>query len=104
MHGFNNEQVGIYAVCWMVAFCASLSRSARDADGISVVRILGLGSSSGFFAVGAIGLGFGNLDGASPLYLLGISAFVGLVSKEQDTYIKLFFAKVSKIFSEKTDQ
>lgn len=88
-------------MCWLVAFCASLSRSARDADGISVVRILGLSSSSGFFAVGAIGLGFGNLDGASPLYLLGISALVGLVSKEQDQYVKAAFARISRLFSEK---
>jgi len=101
VYGFNNEQVGIYAVCWLVAFCASLSRSARDADGISVVRILGLGSSSGFFAVGAIGLGFGNLDGASPLYLLGISAVVGLMSTEQDKLVKAVYAKISRLFLEK---
>ncbi len=104
VYGLSSEQIGIYTVCWMVAFCASISRSARDADGVSMLRCFGLGSTSGFFAVGTVGIGWGDPSGASPMFLLGISAFIGLLSKEQDTYIKLFFAKVSKIFSEKTDQ
>jgi len=91
-------------VCWLVAFCASLSRSARDADGISVVRILGLGSSSGFFAVGAIGITWPDPSSAGPMYLLGVSAVIGLMSNEQDKLVKAVYAKVSKIFSEKNDQ
>ena len=87
----------------MVAFLASISRSARDADGISLLRCFGLGSTSGFFAVGTVGIGWGDPSTASPMFLLGLAAFIGLLSKEQDQYIKLFFTKVSKIFTEKNE-
>lgn len=104
MYGLSSEQIGIYTICWLVAFCASLSRSARDADGVSMLRCFGLGSTSGFFAVGTIGIGWGDPSSASPMFILGLAAFIGLLSKEQDAYIKMFFAKVSKIFSERSDQ
>jgi hypothetical protein len=104
MHGPSIEEAGIYAICWMVAFFASLSRSARDADAISIVRVLGLGSSSGFFAIGTVGLVWGDLSDTSPMYLLGVSAFIGLVSKEQDQYVKAMFSRVSRLFTDKSEQ
>lgn len=86
-----------------MAFCASLSRSARDADAVSFLRVGGLGSSSGFFAVGIVGIWWGDLTNTSPMYLLGVSAVVGLMSNEQDKLVKAVYAKVSKIFSEKNE-
>jgi len=105
VHGLSREEIGIYAVSWLVAFLASLSRSARDADGVSVIRVLGLGSTSGFFAIGSIGLIWGDPDGANPMYLIGLSALVGLTSKEQEKYVQVAFSSVAsrigKFFSDK---
>ena len=104
MHGFNNEQVGIYAVCWLVAFCASLSRSARDADSVTLLRMLGLGSSSGFLSVGFVGVWWSGPGNDSAMYFLGSSAVIGLMSEEQEKLTKMIFDRIWKLFGEKSDQ
>jgi len=85
----------------VVAFCSSLSRSARDADSVSIVRMLGLGSSSGFLSVGFVGIWWSDPGNSSAMYFLGASAVIGLMSKEQEKITKMVFDRIWKFFGEK---
>ena len=91
-----------YATIWAIAFFASISRSFRDADYSSCLRLLGLGFSSGFFAIGIVGIVWPDLTGRDGrsiclAYLCGIAALVGLISKDQEKYVKLFYGMVMKV-------
>lgn len=101
MHEYH--ELVFWAAVWVVAFLASLSRSARDADGNGVIRCIGLGSTSGFFALGITCFWCGRGDGAATWSwpALGVAAFVGLLSREQDKYVRSFFAKITKAITEK---
>jgi hypothetical protein len=104
VHGLSSEQVYIYAICWLVAFCASISRSARDADSVTLLRMLGLGSSSGFLSVGFVGIWWSDPAASSPMYFLGASAVIGLMSREQEKITKMFFDRIWRLFGEKGEQ
>lgn len=103
MHGLTNEQISLYAICWLVAFFASVSRSLRDADYLSSVRLFGLGFSAGFLALGAVCVGVHNWlpnSGDNAAAMVGASALIGLIGKEQDKFLKFVVSKSTKIASQ----
>ncbi len=99
------QQLSILGICWAIAFMASLCRSYSDADNRGHLRRLGASGTSGFFALGVIGIGWGSsLDNAATssssfAFCVAVAALVGVIGQQQDQYIRLFFEKVVKVFT-----
>ena len=82
------EQTALIAVVFLVAFASTMSRSLRDGDRRSLVRRLGLGFTSGFFAIGFYCIGsdyISRLLGAGAnLFWIGFASFIGFTAHLQD--------------------
>lgn len=100
---YETKEICFWASVWAMAFLSSISRSARDADGNGFVRTVGLGASSGFFALGVVGCFCGrfSVDSGWATFALGFAAFVGLMGKQQDKWVKKFFSKLASGFLNK---
>lgn len=99
MHGIHQEEIFYYVAVWFVACAAALARIARDSEFVSVWNCLGASATSGFYGFGVVALFFvPDPTGANGAwYWLGVSALVGLLSKEQDAIGKTLLNKVFSV-------
>lgn len=108
MHGITIQEIQFFSLVWLVAFFAAFARSARESEYRNFWHGVSIGASAGFFAFGVVAFLFNNnsSDSRGSWSWLGISALVGLMSKEQDAMAKAILGKVfaiSKIVFRDTD-
>lgn len=88
MHVVTAEETALIAITFIVAFASTLSRAIRDGDRRSNLRMLGLGTTSGFLAVGlyCIGADYSRraLGSGANLFWIGVAAFIGFTAQQQD--------------------
>lgn len=91
----------------MVAFLASIARSARDGhDCKCFVRTLGLAGCSGFLSVGIAGLAI-NRDSiftSWPYFAFGIAPFIGMIGPDQDKLVRSMIGKIIRTIFEKEEK
>lgn len=109
MHGIHGEEIFYYVLVWFVACAAALARIARDSEYVSVWHCLGIGATSGFYGFGVVAIFFvpNAVSAHGNWYWLGVSALVGLLSKEQDAIGKTLLDKVfsvAKLLQEKKEK
>jgi len=82
------EQTALIAVVFLVAFASTLSKSFRDGDRRNNIRLLGLGFTSGFFAIGFYCIGFDYINrifgAGANLFWIGFASFIGFTAHLQD--------------------
>lgn len=81
---FQKEEIIYYAVIFVLGCAGALSREWRDGNRRSSRRVVGSVFSGGLFSFGGVGVWCGhNPDSiVSPMYFLGVAAFVGFYSLE----------------------
>jgi hypothetical protein len=106
VHGFSAQSVTFFAAVFLVAFCASITRSVRDSDFRSSWNLLGLGGSAGFLCVGVVAVLARRGDGADGdnWYWLGLAALLGLLGKEQDKVLRIIVGGVIRGFRQAIDE
>lgn len=109
MHGITTQEIQFFAVVWLVAFLAAFARSSRENEYRNFWHACSIGATAGFFSFGVIAFLFNPSasDSRGSWSWLGVSALVGLMSKEQDAMAKAILGKVfaiSKIVFRDTEE
>jgi hypothetical protein len=102
LHGITVDESIFYAVVWLVAVLACLSRTLRDNSSSNAWHAVATSFTSGFFAFGCIAVWsfYAGHAPSNPWLLVGASALLGLVGKEQDAIIRgtiRMFWKAAKV-------
>ena len=107
MHERIYQEIYCWSAIWLVAFLASIARSARDgSDCRSYVRTLGFAGCSGFLSIGIAGLTIGR-DGIAtswPYFAFGVAPFVGMIGPDQDKLVRSMIGKIIRTIFEKEEK
>lgn len=99
MHEITKTEIEFFVAVWLVAFFAAFARGARESEYRNLWHAFAIGSTAGFFSFGIVAflLDPDSSNGRNSWSWLGVSALVGLMSKEQDAMAKAILGKVFAI-------
>jgi hypothetical protein len=88
VHVITKEEIAVIAVLFVVSLASTLSRTIRDGDRRSHIRLLGLGFTSGFLVVGLYCVGCvyvrGLFGAGANLFWIGVASLIGFTAHMQD--------------------
>ena len=99
MHEITKQEILFFLAVWTIGFLAAFFRAVRDNDFRDLWHCFSLGAVSGMVSFGVVAVFFvpDTDNSGRHWYWLGISALVGLLGKEQDTFAKFVLSKVFMI-------
>ena len=101
------QEICCWSAIWLVAFLASIARSARDSEDLrGFIRTLGLAGCSGFLSIGIAGLTIGR-DGIASTwayFAFGVAPFIGMIGPDQDKFVRSMVAKIVRSVFEREDK
>ena len=89
-------QVAYFALVFVVASAAGISRTLRNGNYRSWSNCFSVGICSGFLGFAIVALAIDHVPiaiGARPVFYLGVSALIGLSGKEHDQIISMFLKR-----------
>jgi drug/metabolite transporter (DMT)-like permease len=98
---FRIDECIFYAAVVVSAFAGAFFRSIRDREFHSLGNGCALGFTSGLFSFGIVTFLVDRHNPDSPVhpwYYLGVSALIGLLSKEQDAYARQLINNALGVF------
>jgi hypothetical protein len=95
---FQFDESLFYLVVWAIGFSSATVRVVRDHATNGIFDCLSIGMSGGFFAFGIVGiiLRYDPPSDGNRFFYLAVAALVGLLGKEQDSYLRSLLKKVFK--------
>ena len=104
---FTTVEVVYYAVLWLLAFLAGITRAARDHNYQQCWDLFAVGAMGGFYGFATVSIlsHYGPNIGVFGWGYLGVAAAVGSLGKEQDRVMRWIFVKaIEKITGSKYDE
>jgi hypothetical protein len=95
---FQFDESLFYFVVWAIGFSSATVRVLRDHATNGFFDCLSIGMSGGFFAFGIVGiiLRYDPPGSDNRFFYLAVAALVGLLGKEQDSYLRSILNRVFK--------
>ena len=107
MHERIYQEIYCWSAIWLVAFLASIARSARDSEDLrGFIRTLGLAGCSGFLSIGIAGLTLSrdSITTSWAYFAFGVAPFIGMIGPDQDKFVRSMVAKIVRSVFEREDK